>query len=212
MNLLPEQISTAQLPRVYESAKSALAECETLDECKDWSDKSAALASYAKQASDEGLETMARRIRNRAIRRMGQVLEQVEPGTGKTKKDGDGPLSRKEAAREAGISERQQKTALRVASLSDDEFKESTEGGKPATLTQLAARGTKKRHVEDHTGGRDPKIFNRILHFVADLESAAQDLSGNADILTDMNFNELTRAQAAAETLREIAENIEAFK
>ena len=53
---------------------------------------------------------------------MGQVLEQVEPTAGTTKKDGTGLLSRKQAASDAGISERQQKTALRVASISEDHF------------------------------------------------------------------------------------------
>jgi len=40
-------VSTAQLPRTYEAAKRALSECSEVDECKDWADKAAALASYA---------------------------------------------------------------------------------------------------------------------------------------------------------------------
>jgi hypothetical protein len=67
---------------------------------------------------------MATRIRGRAIRRAGELLAQVVPGkTGpKPELSGDAPtqLSRKQAASEAGMSERQAKTALRVANVPTD--------------------------------------------------------------------------------------------
>ncbi len=52
----PEHEPTmARLPSSYEAAKRALAQCDAIDECKDWADKMAALASYARQAKDEDL-------------------------------------------------------------------------------------------------------------------------------------------------------------
>jgi hypothetical protein len=51
------------------AAKVAISECAHIDECKDWADKSEALASYAKQAKDDELRNMAERIQARAIRR-----------------------------------------------------------------------------------------------------------------------------------------------
>ena len=51
--------ANARFPATYESAKAALANCVRLDECKDWADKAAALASYAKQANDEELMKQA---------------------------------------------------------------------------------------------------------------------------------------------------------
>ncbi|NRB19898.1 MAG: hypothetical protein HRU33_20705 [Rhodobacteraceae bacterium] len=114
--LTPAQVTDAPLPAVYEQAKAALAQCETIDECKDWS---AALASYAKQAGDETLEKKARLIRNRAIRRMGQVLEQIEPGKTGPKTElntGDHTqLTRAQAAKQAGLSKHQKVTAQRLA-------------------------------------------------------------------------------------------------
>lgn len=71
-------ISTAPLPRTYESAKSALENCENLDECKEWANQAEALASYARQASDETMLAMATRIKARAIRRCGELLKQFD--------------------------------------------------------------------------------------------------------------------------------------
>ena len=68
-------ISSAPLPVAYENAKMAIYQCNELDECKDWSDKAQALASYARQSGDEELEKMSKRIRTRAIRRCGELLK-----------------------------------------------------------------------------------------------------------------------------------------
>jgi hypothetical protein len=36
----------------YNAAKQALADCESIDECKDWKDKGAAMAAYAKMRNE----------------------------------------------------------------------------------------------------------------------------------------------------------------
>ena len=62
------------------------------------------------------------RIQARAIRRCGELLKQIEPGTGahwENKRDGADTLTRTTAATQAGLSERQKVTALRVAMQSD---------------------------------------------------------------------------------------------
>ncbi len=76
-------VADATLPAKYKAAKTALAECKRIDECKDWVDKSAALASYARQSNDPELEKMALRIRARASRRAGELLKEIEKGSGK---------------------------------------------------------------------------------------------------------------------------------
>jgi len=73
----------AQLPQSYERAKEALSTCSSIDECKDWSDKAMALASYARQADDKTLENYAIRIRSRAIRRAGELLKQFDGRDGR---------------------------------------------------------------------------------------------------------------------------------
>lgn len=76
MTMLPEKldVQNAALPASYEAAKQALATCTKLDECKDWSDKAQALASYARQADDDDLEKYAVKIKAHAIRRCGELL------------------------------------------------------------------------------------------------------------------------------------------
>lgn len=85
MTALPASItnvSAAPLPAKYEAAKAALVACSNIDECMEWADKMAALASYAKQVDDDELELHARRIRARAIRRCGELLKEIQPSQG----------------------------------------------------------------------------------------------------------------------------------
>lgn len=88
--------------------------------------KAAALASYAKQSQDDELMKMATRIRDRAIRRAGELLKQIEPKRGANQNiGGDAPtkvMTRKEVASDAGMSRDQMHTALRVANVPADQF------------------------------------------------------------------------------------------
>lgn len=166
---LPVPIAKAQLPATYESAKAALAECYRVDECRDWADKMMALASYARQVQDNSLYETAAKIHGRAIKRVGELLKALEPKPGKRtdKEPTDGAVTRlvssptrKEAAREAGLSERQQVTALRVANIPDEDFEELIEQSPPPTVTELAERGKKSapKPLFD-LGERDAKDF-----------------------------------------------------
>lgn len=150
MNLpatLPD-ISTARLPQVYTAAVNALAECSRIDECQQWADKAEAMASYAKQAKDDSMRKMADRIQARAIRRCGELLKQIpDNNRGRPPKDiPDGTvtnITRTEAAADAGLSERQKVTALRVASVPESEFTAQVESDNPPTVTSLAEQGKK---------------------------------------------------------------------
>jgi hypothetical protein len=148
LQYLPD-IASAQLPALYENARTSLAECAKVDECKDWSDKAKALASYAKQSQDPALYEYAQRIALRAVRRCGELLEQVKPAPGKRtdlepRTDGDPKLDNRVAiGKAAGLSPRQTKTALRVAAVPDKKFEQLTEGGTPPTISAMADLGKK---------------------------------------------------------------------
>ena len=153
--------ANAPLPQRYEAARAAIAECERIDECKDWSDKAAAMAVYARQAKDDGLRVMAVRIQARAERRCGELLRLLEARPGARTDLGPVPalgsgasrqpqevapfVTRTQAATSAGMSDRQRKTALRLAALPEESFNAHVESPRPPTITQLASLGTVAR-------------------------------------------------------------------
>jgi hypothetical protein len=96
------------------------------------------------------------RIQARAIRRCGELLLEFEKqhGANQNIRDGNGPkvYTRKEAAEDAGLSERQQKTAVRVASVPEEEFEAQVESDSPPTVTALAEQGTHKKPLHDLEG------------------------------------------------------------
>lgn len=142
-------ISDARLPAVYQQAVNALAECSRCDECQDWADKAQAMASYARQAKDDTMRKMADRIQARAIRRCGELLRQVPPANGSNQniRDGDDLKvpTRQQVATDAGMSERQRKTALRVAEVPLESFEAQVESATPPTVTALAKQGTETK-------------------------------------------------------------------
>jgi hypothetical protein len=147
---LPVDI-TARLPATYEAARRAIAECDRIDECKTWSDKAAALAAYARQSKDDSLRVMAVRIQARALRRCGELLKQVPRADVSTRygQEGDHPpvVTRTGAARDAGLSEHQRKQALRVASISSEDFDYAVESQEPPTISELAEYGTQEHQA-----------------------------------------------------------------
>lgn len=190
-------VLNAPLPATYEAARTALAQCQAIDECKDWADKAAALASYAKQSEDLELEKMAARIRARAMRRAGELLKQVSGRGNNQHTDGaDSKLVQANLARQAGMSERQKITAVRVANIPERDFAAQVESVNPPTLTELARQGTQKRDVpqdpESWLQGRSPRAFNAILHMTATIEEYAKeaDTWPLGQLLTDMTEKE----------------------
>lgn len=150
-------IAEARLPATYEAAKAALAICMRVDECKDWADKMAALASYAKQADDDALYKLARRIQGRAVHRCGELLNEINGQGARTDlKLRQGVPTKLSTAREAGLSRHKQETAVRVANIPKDQFEALIEGDDPPSVTALAELGTATR-PDDFLEGLDPE-------------------------------------------------------
>lgn len=166
-----EVATEARLPAAYEAAKSALARCDRIDECQDWAQRAEALASYARQAQDEELRHMCDRIQARAVRRCGELLNEIRPAAnqhfvaaGAGARPG-GAVGRAQAARDAGLSAHQAKQALRVARVPAVEFRLAVENDKPATVTALAELGiVRVKPTLTNAGGHDgrPEV-KRVL-------------------------------------------------
>lgn len=77
----------------------------------------------------------------------------MEPARGKhweSKRDGSDPSSRSKAANDAGLSERQRKTALRVANIPEEDFEQAVESDYPPSVTALAEAGKKYTRQSTH--------------------------------------------------------------
>jgi hypothetical protein len=107
------------------------------------------------------------------------------------------------------MSEHQQKQATRVANIPEPEFEAQVEGDKPPTLSQLAQQGIKPRPVVD-LKGRDPKEFNRAMHFVGDFEQYARDLAKKsiASECAILDPSERQRLRAAIDRIDAIHDQI----
>jgi hypothetical protein len=143
-------IASAKLPNTYVDARNALAKCDRIDECKSWADKAAALASYAKQAEDDQMLVMARRIQLRALERGGELLAAVKAARGGDRGNaatgGRPPVgSRKAMANSAGLSPDQAKTMLRIVNVPPAIRDAMIESAAPPTAQEMADRG--KRHI-----------------------------------------------------------------
>jgi hypothetical protein len=181
-------IGNAKLPAAYERAKEALSQCSAIDECQNWADKAEALASYAKQAKDDQLRKLADRIQARAIRRCGELLKTFDARGDHRRTDVADSSSQKEAAQKAGLSERQQVTAVRVANIPAEDFEKAVESEDPPTVTELAQAGKKSRLPVSPTG--------------ADLEYFAIATAGQDHLRRFAEFAEQTAPEKVAKGSR----------
>lgn len=111
----------------YEAACLALAEAHSVDEVKDIHDKAVAMRTYAIQAKNVDLECMAAEVRERAERRLGEMLA-AEKAAGHLKV---GRPSKENAASDAVFSR------VRLADLGVDEHL-SRRSQKKASISEAA--------------------------------------------------------------------------
>jgi N6-adenosine-specific RNA methylase IME4 len=151
----------------YEAARRALAEAHRVDEVKEIYDRATALAVYAAQAKDGELIAHATGVRMRAIRRLGEIMEEqrktglLAKGTkrqlaGRTRSGGVAitPPESSPTLASQGIDKNLAKTARKAAAMPEEQFKrevsravdiaKATIGGETAVLQ--AAR--QRRHDE----------------------------------------------------------------
>jgi len=84
---------------------------------------------------------MARRIQGRAVRRAGELLKtfQTGPDGGRSKENGIGAdtvSSQRQAAEAAGMSKRQEVTAVRVSNVPEPDFEAAVESEDPSSVSR----------------------------------------------------------------------------
>jgi hypothetical protein len=97
---------------------------------------------------DDALFKAARRIQDRAMIRSGELLQEIEAAKGGRPKTGSGPervSARRQAAKDAGMSEKQAADAVAAAKVSKAEADDLIEGDDPPPPSALAAKGRRKQ-------------------------------------------------------------------
>lgn len=191
--VLPEA-KNARLPKTYETARESIMKCERIDECKQWTKKAEALASYARQAQDATLLDAATKIQRRAWKRAGELLRQIEPKQGartdKRSIPGNTTLqTRKDAAMRAGLSKNQKDQALRLAAIPEEQFERvlATTPGIP--MKELEIMGTK---AGKNARSPEMKAYVAAFHWLEDFE---------AEVSKDVNLLMKGAAKATLPTL-----------
>ena len=192
------EINSAKLPEVYNNAVTALKNCVDIDEVKDWTDKMAAIASYWRQTNDETMFNMAQKIRAQSYRRMGELLSEFDARGGdvkskniKTDASVSFDISQKQVAEDAGISERQKVTSVRLARIPEPKFKGLLESEKVPTITELAKHGTKSVLYKPK-----PEGYSKGIHVYNDFKNISTvckqyDANFILDVLDDDYKNEM---------------------
>jgi hypothetical protein len=152
--VIKRQIPGARLPINYEAAKKALQACVLVDEAKDWADRAAAIASYARQIQDKSLQDMARRIELRATRRIGELIEDAKP------------FPNKEPAKAAGMTESKINAARKISRLDESKFNAIVERPDVPSVNQLSGsiRLAGGSYIHTHSETYE-KLHNMLRYF-----------------------------------------------
>lgn len=108
--------------------------------------------------------------------------------------------SREQIANDAGLSQRQRETALRIASIPEESFNTQVEGESPPTVTQLAEQG-KKRLVD--LGDSPPADFTLATRALAQIKRFAEFAKETdaARVAAGIRPSEIVAARAHVHTI-----------
>jgi hypothetical protein len=137
---IQKRVREAQLPLQYSEAIRALEKCQTIDESKYWSDRSDALAAWAKIYKDDQVAEEARRLKIHAYKRMGELAAQLRPGRGPGHSPGAQAL-----LQEYGLKEAQAHSALTLHRAPEKELNEFITKTRKSASSAMSYRPFKGR-------------------------------------------------------------------
>jgi len=106
--VIRRQVPTAFLPNNYVAACTAIKACARYDEAAEMSNRAAAIATYAREAQDTTLKVNAEKIKLRAERRVGELLEEL--------------WAEHKGGEVVGLSSYRQEQAARLAKIAEPRF------------------------------------------------------------------------------------------
>ena len=200
---IASRVSSAPFPNNYEAARKALSQCFHIDEVRDVVCKSEALAIYARQSRDTTLETLSKRIRLRALERMGELLLEIE-----------GSKNRIKAARAAKIGDGQRWQAVAIARCPKD-IRDPLIDRSPRPADAYEINQANPGYVPRHRHFEVPSDFSIFYRSVLDfLDWRNAEKSGDYQLLSGMTKDDVPLMKSAicsvVEFLDEIEERIDA--
>lgn len=133
--LSPENVV---LPAIYTKAVAMIKDTITLDESKQWVDKSEALGAWASMYRNDEVGSAAKRLRLHAYRRMGQLAQELQP-TKAVRRGGRTP-GPNALLRESGLSRHGADAAVALAKAPRSEVDKLIEADKPISPTTYSRR------------------------------------------------------------------------
>jgi hypothetical protein len=127
----------APLPINYERAVAALKECADVDELISWSNNAEAAAGYYKTWKDKEGEYQMRRIKTRAVVRLGEVLKEISAVASWNGREYKSP--RTQLLQKIGMSHAASNLAVRASTTPPRDRERMIERSPPATVKQIAA-------------------------------------------------------------------------
>lgn len=221
--VIKSELPQVQLPENYQRAVAAIAECFTMDECKEWANKAAAAASYYKQSKDHTMEEQAKRIRLRALLRCYELIKELGdpvkgPGTMRLV-PGKGriiPAIQDEARKRIGVPYGLFNNLADASSVPRPKREVLIEHSPPISLQQLAregrGEGEPKTSKHDIVGARKgsgvitypPGFPNSKAHrFICDVRAMCLQLDAKKEA---MSFDPKTANHLKKTALKDIEE------
>jgi hypothetical protein len=139
--VIAQRVKAEKPAIVYEEAIKALAECRSIDEAKYFSDKADALATYAKIFKDKKLATEAKRVKLHALRRMGEIAEQLRPTVRGGGRGHKGALS---VLQDHGLTTHRAELANRLCRVPRTAFEKAIAQPTPPSVKTLSRMGAGK--------------------------------------------------------------------
>jgi hypothetical protein len=158
----------------YEAAHRALYVAVSVDEVKDIRDRSLAMEIYAYQQRDAQLVAWSVELKERAGRRLGEVMDEerragrlakggAEKGVGRRGKNAGLPETRIPTLADHGIDKNLADKARKLAAMSEDKFEAKV--AKTVAVAVAVVEGTKEviaaARAESHQRKRKKRIFCR---------------------------------------------------
>lgn len=151
----------ASLTAAYDNACRVIDDCESIPQVLEMTRQADAIGHYARAARDFDAEHATKRIRLKAVRKLGELLLRIPvdvggrpaKGNDKTSVGAHGGSERVRVAREHGIPPNQERDCISIAKLLPAVFEEALARNPPPSVTALAKPRTewnaRRRHANN---------------------------------------------------------------